>query len=399
MDFTLPAELVEFQELIREVAADQVACLAEEVDRTGSYPEAVFEIFRDVGLLGLCIPAEQGGSGAGLLGLALAIEEVAKVSLAAAMVLELARLSAGPVMSAGTSEQKQGYLAGIADGSQRGAVALYEQRCGFDVSGIRTTAERDPEGTGGWVLSGTKCSVAGVCQADWFAVFAKTDGAENRARDSVSAFLVERSLPGVSLGKLDDRTGIRGVDSGELVLDQVRVVGDCVLGDVGGGLRLAMLGLNLASPLAAARAVGLAEAALMAIVESFTEPEPGTAEPQLDPGGAGWDQHQNLRCEVASLAADVEAVRLLTYRAAWMVDVGQIDRQWSAQLALANHRAADLAVAATALAAKVARGPSVERWVRDAVALTLPAGSAQECLELIAQGVYTRKLWWGGLEL
>lgn len=405
MDFALPAELIEFQELIREVTADRVAALAEEVDRTGEYPQAVFEVFGEVGLLGLCIPAEQGGSGAGVLGLALAVEEVAKVSVAGAMVLELARLAAGPVMISGSPQQKEQYLTGIADGSRRAALALYEEQCSFDLPAMATCARREPGGAGDWVLSGSKCSVAGVSQADWFVVFAKTDDAASRARDSVSAFLVERSWEGVDLGPIEDRAGIRGIDSGELVLDQVRVPGGCVLGDVGSGLRLAMLGLNLENPLAAARAVGLAEAALMCVVESLGEQD----EPELaarDGGAAAGSPVERSDAgvcqEVAALAADIEAVRLLAYRAAWMVDVGQVDRQWSAQLALANRRAPELAARATALAAKMATGSDsspVERWARDAAQLALPAGSFERFGELIADGVFSRKLWWGGLEL
>lgn len=412
MDFSLPAELIEFQELIREVTVDQVASLAEEVDKTGEYPQAVFEVCREVGLLGLCIPAEQGGSGAGVLGLALAIEEVAKVSVASAMVLELARCTAGPIMIAGTSQQKERYLTGIADGSRRAAVALYEAESGFDVVGMLTCAVGDPDGSGGWVLDGTKCSVAGVAQADWFVVFAKTDEAASRARDSVSAFVVERSWEGVAVGRLEERAGIRGMDSGELVLTGVRVPAGCVLGDVGAGLRLAMLGLNLASPLAAARALGLAEAALMCVVESVSEhqapEEPaGEAAPAVPsavgpPPEAGWRGDPGLRSEVATLAADIEAVRLLAYRAAWMVDVGQVDRQWSAHLALPNRHAAGLAARATALAVKVVGDSAAcpaERWARDARQLALPSGSSEEYAELIADGVYSHKLWWGGLEL
>lgn len=402
MDFALPSELIEFQELIREVTADQIASLAEEVDKTGEYPQAAFEVFREVGLLGLCIPAEQGGSGAGVLGLVLAVEEVAKVSVAAAMVLELARFSAGPVMISGTSQQKERYLTGIADGTKRGAIGLYEQVSGFDVMGMATCAVRDPDGSGDWTINGTKCSVAGVSQADWFVVFAKTDDAASRARDSVSAFVVERTWEGVALGQLEDRAGIRGMDSGELLLNGVRVPADCVLGDVGAGLRLAMLGLNLASPLDAAQALGLAEASLMCVMESFSDPESSEdAGSSGDPSSA-WHGDPDLRREVATLAADIEAVRLLTYRAAWMVDVGQVDRKWSAQLALANRHAAEVAGRATALTAKVvgdSEGCPAERWVRDAAQLSLPEGSDEEYVELIAEGVFSRKLWWGGLEL
>ncbi len=376
MDFSLPSELIEFQELIRQVATDQIAPRAAEVDETGEYPQDFFEVFRDVGLLGLCIPAEHGGSGAGLLGLALALEELSKVSVAAAVILELPRTSAGAlILAAGASELRERYLPGMADGSQRAAVALAEVG-GSDVLGITTAARRD---SGTWVLSGTKCSVLGAAQADWLVVFAKTDEPESRARGSVSAFVVDAGLKGVSLGRPASRDGVRGIDAVEVMLDGVRVAPECVIGAVGGGLRLATLVANVGGPLAAARAVGLAQGALMLAVETVGAMVP-----------------DGLRREVAMLAADVEAVRLLALRAAWMIDVGQSDRQWSAHLALANCHAAEVAVRATDLAVAVGAVGPVERWSRDARQLLQDQG---ECLGDIAEGVLAHELWWGGLEL
>jgi alkylation response protein AidB-like acyl-CoA dehydrogenase len=376
MDFSLPAELIEFQELIRQVATDQIAPRAAEVDETGEYPQDLFEVFRDVGLLGLCIPAEHGGSGAGLLGLALALEELSKVSVAAAVILELPRTSAGAlIMAAGASELRERYLPGIAEGSQRAAVALAEPG-GGDVLGIATVAQRE---SGGWVLSGTKSSVLGAAQADWFVVFVKTDEPASRARGSVSAFVVDARLEGVSLGRPASRDGVRGIDAVELVLDGVHVAPECVIGAVGGGLRLATLVANVGGPLAAARAMGLAQGALMLAVETV-----GAVAPD------------GLRREIALLAADVEAVRLLALRAAWMIDVGQSDRQWSAHLALANCHAAEVATRAADLAAAVGAVGPVERWVRDARQLLQDQG---ERLGAIADGVLAHELWWGGLEL
>ncbi|MGH9075455.1 MAG: acyl-CoA dehydrogenase family protein [Acidimicrobiales bacterium] len=388
MDFALPAELIEFQELIREVAVGQVGPRAEEVDKTGQYPQDYFEVFREVGLLGLCLPAEHGGSGAGLLGLWLALEELSKVSVTAAVVLEVARTSAGPIMIAGTAEQREHYLPGIADGSQRAAIGLAEREAGDDVSCITTAAVLEPDG---WRLSGTKCSVLGAAQADWFVVFAKTDDPASRARDSVTAFVVGAGTQGVALGSVEPREGVRGVATAELALDGALVPPDCVIGAVGGGMRLAMLGANLGGPLAAARSVGLAEGALMCATEALqTTALQTTAE-------------DGLRREVARVAVDIEAVRLLSQRAAWMLDVGQNDRQWSAQLSLANPAAAELAVRATGLAAQVLGaspdGAPVDRWSRDAHQLAIEAGSPDACLERIASGVIAHELWWGGLDL
>src|ERR1700757_4555514 len=132
MDFDLTPELSDLQAAVRRLARDKVKPRAREIDRSGTYPSDIFEAFRDAGLLGLCIPVEFGGSGAGILGLALAIEEVAKYSNTAALMPPLPRLPTGPVMIAGTEEQKGRYLPGICDGTRRSAFGLSEPQAGSD---------------------------------------------------------------------------------------------------------------------------------------------------------------------------------------------------------------------------------------------------------------------------
>src|SRR5437879_920039 len=197
MMFELSEELAALQESVRRLAQDKVRPRAREIDDTGEYPQDLFEIFRDAGMLGLCIPTKYGGSGAGILGLTVAIEEVAKYSNTAALMLLLTRLPTGPVMIAGDEAQKHKYLPGIADGSLRAAFGLAEPQAGSDVMGMRTKAVPDPDNKGGWILNGTKCWMSGVVQANWYTVFAKTsaDVAE-RKHDSVTAFIVDRKWDG-----------------------------------------------------------------------------------------------------------------------------------------------------------------------------------------------------------
>src|SRR5437773_7948576 len=152
MSFDLAPEYVELQATVRKLAQEKIAPRAREIDTDATYPQDVFEVFRDAGLLGLCIPEEYGGSGAGIMGLTLAIEEVAKYSNTAALMLLLTRLPTGPVMIAGSEEQKQKYLPGIADGTLRAAFGLSEPQAGSDVMGMRTKAVPDPSSPGGWIL-------------------------------------------------------------------------------------------------------------------------------------------------------------------------------------------------------------------------------------------------------
>src|SRR6202035_1439439 len=174
------------------IAQDKVKPRAREIDETGEYPQDVFDVFRDAGLLGLCIPTEYGGGGAGILGLTLAIEEVAKYSNTAALMLLLTRLPTGPVLIAGSDAQKQQYVRAVATGTQRAGVGLSEPQAGSDVVGMRTKAVRDGDD---WVLSGTKCWMSGVVQADWYCVFAKTGPADSRSHADISCFIVDRTAP------------------------------------------------------------------------------------------------------------------------------------------------------------------------------------------------------------
>ena len=268
MQFDLSPELAELQATVRKIAQEKVAPRrTRDRHRRPTYPADLFELFRDTGLLGLVVPEEYGGGGAGIMGLTLAIEEVAKYSNTAALMLLLTRLPTGPVLIAGSEELKQQYVRGVATGELRAGFGLSEPQAGSDVVGMRTKAVRDGDD---WVLTGTKCWMSGVVQADWYCVFAKTGPADSRKHDDISCFIVERSWPGVCVGRTDDKMGVRGVDTGELVLDDVRVPAANVVGEVG-GFRLAMLGLNSMRPIVAARGIGLAEGALMYAVDYVKE--------------------------------------------------------------------------------------------------------------------------------
>jgi alkylation response protein AidB-like acyl-CoA dehydrogenase len=387
MDFDLSPELVELQATVRKLAQNRVAPRAREIDETEEYPQDLFELFVDAGLTGLCIPEDLGGSGAGILGLTLAIEEVAKYSNAAALMLLLTRLATGPVMIAGSPEQQQRYVRPIATGEARAAFGLSEPQAGSDVMGIRTKARPDGDD---WIVSGTKCWISGVRQADWYCVFAKTGAADSRAHDSITAFIVEREWAGVDVGRVDRKMGVKGVDTGELVLDDVRVPAANVIGEVG-GFRLAMLGLNSMRPIVAARGIGLAEGALMYAVD-YVKQRAAFERTIADFQGIQW--------KIAELAAEIEAARLLTYRSAWMADRGQFTKEWVPYLSIAKYYATELAVKVSGEALQMLgaagymKDHPLELYYRDAKQLTIVEGTTQVQLGLIARGVLDKDLWW-----
>ncbi len=387
MQFDLSPELAELQATVRKLAQERIAPRAREIDDSEEYPQDLFDLFVDAGLTGLCVPEELGGSGAGIFGLALAIEEVAKYSNAAALMLLLTRLPTGPVLIAGSEEQQRRFVTPVATGEARAAFGLSEPQAGSDVMGIRTRARADGDD---WVLTGTKCWMSGVRQADWYCIFAKTGPVDSRAHDSISAFIVERDRPGVAVGSIDRKMGVKGVDTGELLLDDVRVPAENVVGEIG-GFRVAMLGLNAMRPIVAARGIGLAEGALMYAVE-YVRNRQAFERTIADFQGIQW--------KIAELATEIEAARLLTYRAAWMADRGQFTKEWVPFLSMAKYYATELGVKVSGEALQMLgaagymKDHPLELYYRDAKQLTIVEGTSQIQLGLIARGVLDHDLWW-----
>ena len=388
MDFELSDELTALQETCRKIAQEKVKPRAREIDETGEYPQDIFEVFRDAGLLGLCIPENLGGGGAGIMGLTIAIEEVSKYSNTAALMLLLTRLPTGPVMIAGSHEQNERYIAPIADGSQRAGFGLSEPQAGSDVMGMRTKAVANGDD---WILNGTKCWMSGVVQADWYTVFAKTsEDVTARKHDAITAFIVERGWDGVEVGATDRKMGVRGIDTGELLLHDVRVPKQNVIGEVG-GFQLAMQGLNSMRPIVAARGIGLAEGALMYATEYVQERQAFNQT---------ISDFQGIQWKIADLAVKIEAARLLTYRAAWMADRGEFTKEHVPYLSMAKFYATEVAVEAANEclqmlgAAGYMKDHLTELYYRDARQLTIVEGTSQVQLGLIARGVLARDLWW-----
>jgi alkylation response protein AidB-like acyl-CoA dehydrogenase len=390
MDFELSEELAQLQATVRRLAQEKIKPRAREIDSSSEYPLDVFEAFKDAGLLGLCIPEEYGGAGAGILGLTLAIEEVTKYSNVTGLMLLLTRLPTGPIMIAGSEAQKQRYLPGIAEGTQRCAFGLSEPQAGSDVAGMRTRATPDPDVEGGWILNGTKCWMSGVVQADWYTIFAKTGDPSSRAHDSITCFVVDRQTPGLSVPRTDKKMGVRGVDTGELLLEDVHVGPENVVGGVG-GFRLAMFGLNAMRPIVAARGIGLAEGAIMYATEYVKE---------RAAFGKTIADFQGIQWKLAEIATEIEAARLLTYRSAWLADQGKFTKEYVPMLSMAKMYATEVAVKASGIAVQLLGAAGymedhpTELWYRDAKQLTIVEGTSQVQLGLIARGLLNHDLWW-----
>ena len=373
---------------VRKLAQDKIKPRAREIDTTSSYPQDIFEEFKKADLLGLCIPPEYGGSGAGILGLTIAIEEVTKYSNVLGLMLLLTRLPTGPLMIAGTEEQKQRYLPGIATGATRAAFCLSEPGAGSDVAGMQSRVVPDPSSEGGYLLSGTKCWISGGMQADWFVVFAKLGDPTSRLHSDIGAFIVEATSAGVTRPRVDKKMGVKGIDTAEINFDQVPVPKTNV---IGGSFGLIMQSLNAMRPIVAARGIGLAEGALMYATE-YVKNRPAFGKTIADFQGIQW--------EIAKCATEIEAARLLTYRGAWLADQGKFSKEYVPMLSMCKYYASEGAVKASGLALQMLGAAGymeehpTELYYRDARQLTIVEGTSQVQLGLIAKGVLGHDLWW-----
>lgn len=388
MDFALPEELMALQASVRKLATDKIKPRAREIDSTSEYPQDIFDDLRRADLLGLCIPREYGGSSAGILGLTLAIEEVTKYSNVIGLMLLLTRLPTGPLMIAGSESQKQRYLPGIANGTARASFCLSEPGAGSDVAGMLTHVVADPDVANGYLLSGTKCWISGGMQADWFVVFAKLGDPASRRHSEIGAFIVDAKSPGVTRPRVDRKMGVKGIDTTEIHFDQVKVSPDDV---IDGSFGLIMQSLNAMRPVVAARGIGLAEGALMYATE-YVKNRPAFTKTIADFQGIQW--------EIAKCATEIEAARLLTYRAAWMADQGLYTKKDVAALSMCKYYATEVAVKASGLAVQLLGAAGymeehpTEMYYRDARQLTIVEGTSQVQLGLIARGVLGHDLWW-----
>ncbi len=368
MDYELSDAHKLIRDTARRVAREKVAPRAAELDETGVYPEDIFAAYRDVGLLGLSIPQDYGGSGAGFLALALAVEEVAKYCNSSALILLLSALSTQPINLGGSEEQKRQWLPRSAAGEVRGAFCLTEPNAGSDAAAIESRARRDGDD---YLIDGEKVYISGGSVADYVCYFAKTGEDGTKA---VSAFVVPTDSPGFSVARTDRKMGVIGVPTANIVLQGCRVSAANRLGEEGRSFRTAMLTLNTCRPVVGARGLGLAEGAIAYALDYAR---------QRKTFGQALVEHQAIQMMLADAAIQIEAARHLIYHAATMVDEGKYDRQHAPYLSIAKTFATEMCIRVSSDAIQVlgAQGymkdHPLERHYRDARQLTIVEGTSQ----------------------
>ena len=333
MDFKFTPDQQEIVNLVREIAREKVAPLAAQIDETEEYPQELFNTFKDAGILGIAIPEEYGGAGMGTMGLVIAVEEVAKYCCSTGLLLLLTRLPLAAIMYGGTEAQKQKYARGIATGTLRGAFCLSEPDAGSDSAAIRTRAVRKGDT---YVINGTKSWISGAAYADYFVVAAKTN--PDAGHRGMSVFVVDRNTPGVTVGKKEKKMGVRGLPVNQVIFEDAEVPAANLLSAENEGFKLIMKNLNSVRPVVAARGIGLAQGALSYWTQYARERKTF---------GKPIIEHQGLQWMAAELATEIEAARLLTYRAAMTVDEGRAGKETAHILSMAKLKATEIAVRAS----------------------------------------------------
>lgn len=377
MDFSHDAAQEPFLDAVRRFAADRVAPAAADIDASGEFPRALVRDASALGLTGVTLPDAIGGKGRPYATYASALEIVSGASASVAVILSVSNsLVIEPLAEFGTAEQRERWLGALISGDAIGAFALSEAQSGSDAGNQQTTARLDDRG---YVISGRKVWVANAAVADVAIVFAATQpGAKGRG---VTAFLVPLDAPGVSRVEAADSLGVRGLGCRDLVLEDVRVGAEAVLGEPGHGFRLAMRALEGGRVAIAAQALGVGQAALDEAV-SYAQRREAFGQP--------IGNFQAIQFQLADLATDLEAARMLMWKAADTRDRSSRARVEAAMAKLqaseAAHRAADRAMQILA-SEGYRRGSRIERLFRDVRAAEIYQGTSEVQRMIIAEHV------------
>jgi len=361
-------ELTEEQEMIissvRDIAKDKIAPRSADIDKENEYPWDIIDIYRESQILGMIIPEEYGGVGAGELTCCLVIEEIAKVCANSAHALADHWLGLEPILLGGREDQKQKFLPQLT--TKLAAFSLTETEAGSDIGGIQTKAVLDGDE---YVLNGQKIFCTNGGTADFVTVFAKTSAEGNRG---MSVFVVPKGTPGFMVGKKEDQLGMRGTPAYEMILEDVRVPKEDLLGKEGDGFKTALRVFDRSRPFDAVLAVGISDGALQYAIDYAKERK------QF---GTPIASFQGMQFMLADMAIQLEAARQLVYKAAVLIDQGSpFITKFSS---MANCFATDTGVKITNDAMQVLGGYGyikdhpLEQKMRDARLLQIVEGANQ----------------------
>ena len=371
MDFKLTKTQMLQQELVRKFAETEIKPIAKDMDEAEDYDRELLQKLQKIGAFGIPYSREYGGQGADVLTYTLCMEEMSKVDASTGITLSVHTSLCCPCINEfGTEEQKQKYLRPLVDGSKIGCFGLTEPGAGTDAQGQQTKAVLDGDE---WVLNGSKCFITNGSYADVYIVIAVTGVVEKRGRKmkEISAFIVEKGTPGFTFGTKEKKMGIRGSATYELIFQDCRIPKENLLGPMGKGFAIAMHTLDGGRIGIAAQALGIAEGALDATIAYVKERK------QF---GRAIAAQQNTQFQLANMATQVEAAKLLVYKAA-MAKATQ--RVYSVEAAKAKLFAAETAMDVTTKCVQLLGGYGyireydVERMMRDAKITEIYEGTSE----------------------
>ncbi|MFP8643978.1 acyl-CoA dehydrogenase [Priestia aryabhattai] len=370
MFFKLSEEHEMIRKMVRDFAKNEVAPTAAQRDEEERFDRGIFTQMADLGLTGIPWPEQYGGIGSDYLAYCIAVEELSRVCASTGVTLSAHTSLAGwPIYTFGTEEQKQKYLKPMATGEKIGAYGLTEPSAGSDAGGMRTLAVKDGED---YILNGSKIFITNGGEADIYVVFARIDPNEKRT----SAFIIEKDMPGFSVGKKEKKLGIRSSPTTEIIFEDCRVPKENLLENEGEGFKVAMMTLDGGRNGIAAQAVGIAQGALDAAV-AYAKERQQFGKPIIS--------QQGIAFKLADMATSIEAARLLTYQAAWLESQGL---PYGKESAMSKLYAGDTAMKVTTEAVQVFGGYGytkdypVERFMRDAKITQIYEGT-QEIQRLV----------------
>jgi alkylation response protein AidB-like acyl-CoA dehydrogenase len=365
--YQLTEEQLLLRDTVRQLARQHIEPRAMEIDAAGQFPWDIKDLLARHQVIGLPFPVEYGGLGASVLTTCLALEEIARVCASSCLIPAVQALGSFPLISSANAEQKQRFLPALASGERLAAFALTEPEAGSDAAAMTTTARKDGDG---YILNGRKHYITNAGIADVYSVFAMTD--RSRGTRGLSCLAVEKGMPGFSFGRMENKMGIRGSQTGELIFEDCRVPMSNLIGREGEGFRIAMLTLDKSRPAVGAQAVGIAQGAVDYAAQY--------AKKRIQ-FGQPIAQFQGIQFMLADMETHVAAARELVYRAATMVD--NMDRQMGKYAAMAKLFASDVAMRVTTDAVQILGGAGymkdlpVERMMRDAKITQIYEGTNQ----------------------
>ncbi|MGH9324111.1 MAG: acyl-CoA dehydrogenase family protein [Vicinamibacteria bacterium] len=379
MDFSFSQEQKQFRDLAHEFALKEIVPKARHHDETGEYPLEICRKAWELGLMNTHIPEEYGGLGLGVLEGCLIAEQMAWGCTGIATAMEANTLAQGPIIVAGTDEQKRKWLQPLTEVFRLTAYCVTEAGAGSDVQAIQTTAKRRGDE---YVLNGSKMWITNGGVADWYFVLAYTDPSQRHR--GMSAFIVPREIDGLVVGKKENNMGQRASDTRAVSFHDIRLPKGNRIGEEGDGFRAAMGAFDHSRPIVAAAAVGLAQAAYDHAVAYAKERKTF---------GAPIYKHQAIGFMIADMACSIEAARLLVWQSAWTIDQGKRNTR---EAAFAKLFAADTAVRVATDAVQVFGGNGfnkeypVEKLYRDAKIYQIYEGTSQIQRLIIAKEIFDR---------